>query len=67
MEQESDAEDTRRLVAGPIVCPVCWDHALETLDGLHLTARTTAEQSVSRVHVYRCSAWHVFAVFEQSL
>jgi hypothetical protein len=49
-------------------CPICWDHALEKLEGIRLSARTFAEQPfISRVLVYRCSSWHVFAVFEQAL
>ena len=66
MQQPLEVEESR-LIAGPIVCPVCWDHALERIDGLHLTARTIEERRVSRVLMYRCSHWHVFAVFEQAL
>ena len=68
MEQQTQIEDSSRLVAGPIVCPICWDHALEKLEGVRLSARSFAEQPfVNRVIVYRCSLWHVFAVFEQAL
>jgi hypothetical protein len=68
MEEPHELEVSDRLVAGPIVCPVCWDHALEKLEGVRLSARTFAEQPfISRVHVYRCSHWHIFALFEQAL
>jgi hypothetical protein len=68
MNEPSQVEVSDRLIAGPIVCPICWDHALEKLEGIRLSARTFAEQPfISRVLVYRCSSWHVFAVFEQAL
>jgi hypothetical protein len=66
MNEPLEVEVSDRLVAGPIVCPICWDHALEKLEGIRLSARTFAEQPfISRVLLYRCSSWHIFAVFEQ--
>ena len=65
--QEPLEIDESRLIAGPIVCPLCWDHALERIEGLRLTARTVAEHDVRRVLMYRCSRWHVFALFEQTV
>lgn len=68
MEPQIEIEDSVRSVAGPIVCPICWDHALEKLEGIRLSAKSLAEQPfVNRVIVYRCSSWHVFAVFEHTL
>ena len=68
MNEPLEVEVSDRLIAGPIVCPICWDHALEKLEGIRLSARTFAEQRfISRVLVYRCSSWHVFAVFEHAL
>lgn len=42
-------------VRGPDGCPICWDHDLEKLDNVQLYHGI----------VYRCSSWHVFAVFER--
>ena len=56
-----------RLVAGPVVCPICWGHALERIEGIRLVARTVTEHDISRVLLYRCDHWHMFAVFEQAL
>lgn len=57
-----------QFVAGPIVCPFCWDCALERLEGVRLSARPYVEQpSINRVKVYHCSSWYVFAVFEQTM
>jgi hypothetical protein len=68
MEEPQEFEVSDRLIAGPIVCPICWDHALEKLEGVRLSARTYAEQPfINRALVYRCSSWHIFAVFEQTL
>jgi len=49
----------------PIVCPICWDHAVERIDGIVLTARAMGGRDLSQVKIYRCSAWHLFALFQQ--
>jgi hypothetical protein len=68
MDDETlEVDLTKRRICGPIVCPVCWDHELEPIDGVRMSARTITEHDVSRVSVYRCSAWHMFAVFDQTL
>lgn len=67
MEQSLEVDLTRGLAAGPVVCPICWDHELESIDGIRMIARTVTEHDVSRVSIYRCSAWHMFAVFEQTV
>ena len=66
MQEYLEVEASSTLAPGPIVCPVCWDHALERIDGIHLTARTIMEQDISRVQLFRCSHWHVFALFDQA-
>jgi hypothetical protein len=63
MQESTEIEESARLVAGPIVCPICWDHSLEKIDGIHLSARTVTEHDISRVFLYRCSNWHMFALF----
>jgi hypothetical protein len=67
MQESPEIEESARLVAGPIVCPICWDHALERIEGVHLSARTVIEHDISRVSLYRCSHWHLFALFHQTL
>jgi hypothetical protein len=67
MQQHVEVDLTKGLVAGPIVCPICWDHELEPIEGVRMVARTVTEHDVSRVRLYRCTAWHMFAVFEQTL
>ena len=47
----------------PLVCPVCWDHAVEPMNGVQLTARINGVLSdVHGVSAFRCSHWHVFTV-----
>jgi hypothetical protein len=49
----------------PIVCPVCWNHAVSLVEGTKLTA-TNADGSrpITKVSVYRCVDWHIFALFD---
>ena len=48
----------------PIVCPICWDHAITPLKDIELIALHRTEiQVVPRVATYYCSNWHVFALF----
>ena len=49
----------------PIVCPLCWDHAIERVDGVNLSANNVAGKNVGGASIYRCSHWHMFALFEQ--
>jgi hypothetical protein len=67
MQESVETDESARLVAGPIVCPICWDHALEKIEGIHLSARSISEHDISRVSMYRCCHWHLFALFEQTL
>ena len=50
---------------GPLVCPVCWDHGIEKIEGVTLTASTLLNRPISGAVVYHCNRWHIFAVFEQ--
>lgn len=50
-----------------IVCPVCWDHAVERIEALRLSANTNEGRAVGGAFVYPCSQWHVFALFDQTL
>jgi len=49
----------------PIVCPVCWDRAIERVDGVRLSASNEQGRNIGRAAIYRCSRWHIFALFEQ--
>ena len=52
-------------VHAAIVCPVCWDHAVEPIEGIVLPARAIGGRDLSQVSLYRCSHWHLFALFYQ--
>jgi len=67
MLEPIEPEAPGRLVAGPIVCPICWDHALERIEGIRLSTRTVDEHAIGKVSLYRCSHWHLFALFEREL
>jgi hypothetical protein len=47
------------------VCPVCWDHAIEKIEGLAVSADNLNGKQISGAFLYRCTNWHIFAVFEQ--
>lgn len=48
-----------------IICPQCWDHAVEPIQGVELFALQTSEpRRISDITVYRCQQWHVFAIFK---
>jgi hypothetical protein len=49
----------------PIACPLCLDHTVEQVEGIVLSAQPIGGREISKVSVYRCSFWHLFAVFEQ--
>ena len=62
------SEETEQLPApdeAPIVCPVCWDHAVERVEGIVLSAKTMGGHDLSQVSVYRCAQWRLFALFNQ--
>jgi hypothetical protein len=66
MQHTSDGLSIDPLpVEAPIVCPVCWDHAVERVNGVKLSASNIAGKNVGGATVYRCSHWHLFALFEQ--
>jgi hypothetical protein len=48
-----------------MVCPVCWDHAVERVEGIKLSASNADGKNVGGANIFRCSQWHMFAVFEQ--
>ena len=50
---------------GPLVCPVCWDHSIEKIEGVALTASTLEDRPVSGAQLYHCTRWHVFAIFDR--
>jgi hypothetical protein len=43
---------------------MCWDHAVERIEGVTLSADNLDGKQVSGALLYHCSCWHVFAVFE---
>jgi hypothetical protein len=48
----------------PTICPKCWDNMLEPVSGVELVAvHSSAMTIVSPALLYRCSQWHIFAVF----
>lgn len=47
------------------MCPVCWDHAVERIEGVTVSADNLNGKQISGVNLYHCSYWHAFAVFEQ--
>jgi hypothetical protein len=48
----------------PTICPKCWDNMLEPVSGVELVAlHTSAITIVSPALLYRCSQWHIIAVF----
>jgi hypothetical protein len=52
------------LKESPIICPICWDHAIKPLQEVDLVAvHRTQMQFVPSIATYYCSYWHVFAVF----
>ena len=45
----------------PVVCPVCWDRAVEPVHGVRLSVTINGIPSdVHGVSVFRCSSWHLF-------
>ena len=44
----------------PIVCPVCWDHAIQPVEGVELVALYTDEPLVVGGQL-GVSNWHMFA------
>ena len=49
----------------PIVCPYCWDRAIEPLPTAELFARSGSGERHVAGEVFRCRRWHVFAMFPQ--
>ena len=48
----------------PIVCPNCWDRDIVPVHEVELVAlHTPRVRVVTPVSLYRCSQWHVFAMF----
>jgi hypothetical protein len=48
----------------PTICPKCGDRVLEQVPGVELVAvHTPAITVVSPAPFYRCSRWHIFAIF----
>lgn len=56
------------MVESPVICPYCGDNALKLLPGAELIAMNAPKpRVVSQARIYRCSAWHVFAVFPKQI
>lgn len=47
------------------MCPVCWDHAVEKVEGIKLSASNAEGANVGGASIFRCAQWHMFAVFER--
>ena len=68
MQQQSPEQDAQTaLEQGPIVCPLCWDHVVERIEGVTLSANNMGGRAVTGALIYHCSQWHIFAVFERIL
>jgi len=49
-----------------VTCPFCRDSATEHLPNVELYAKTAGtERRVYSGMVFRCSEWHIFAVFRK--
>jgi hypothetical protein len=66
MQQFAEAETLEALERGPLVCPVCWDHGVERIEGVTLSADNLRGKPISGALLYHCSHWHIFAVFESA-
>ncbi len=67
MQQSTEQENLVALEQGPIVCPVCWDHGVERIEGVELTANHTDGKAISGAVIYHCQHWHIFAMFQQRI
>jgi hypothetical protein len=65
MQQAAQQSASRSPVDTPIVCPVCWDHAVERVEGIKLSANNADGRNVGGANIFRCGQWHLFAVFER--
>ena len=63
MQQLAEPETLNTDYETPVVCPVCWHHAVEKVDGISLSAKAIDGRDIGGVSVYLCSQWHMFAVF----
>jgi hypothetical protein len=46
------------------MCPQCFDSMLQPVEGVELLALHTSEfRIVSPIALYRCTNWHIFAIF----
>jgi hypothetical protein len=66
MQQSIEQENPVALATGPIVCPVCWDHGVERIESVTLSADNLNGKPVSGALLYHCSHWHIFAVFDSA-
>lgn len=64
---KEDVKVSTTPVDVPFVCPICWDHAIEQIEGIVLSAKSVGGRDLSRVSIYRCGHWHLFALFNQPM
>jgi hypothetical protein len=51
-----------------LICPVCWDRDVKTVEGVDLKiSRPTEEHPIRQAAVYHCTKFHYFAVFDENL
>lgn len=65
MRWSAEVRPSSTPVEAPLICPVCCDHGIEPIEGIALSASAMGGRELSRVSVYRCSHWHVFALVYQ--
>ena len=62
MQQVEELEPSHADYETPIVCPVCWHHSVDSVDGIRLSATAINGKDIGGAAVYLCSQWHRFAV-----
>jgi hypothetical protein len=65
MQWSEEIRASKTAIEVPIICPVCWSHDVERIEGIALSARSVGGRDLSQVSMYRCIHWHLFALFYQ--
>ena len=65
MQWSPEVTQSTTPIEAPLSCPVCCDHAIEQIKGIVLSARAMGGRDLTQVTMYRCSHWHLFALFYQ--
>jgi hypothetical protein len=50
----------------PSICPVCWDHTVEPMEGVRLSVTINGVCSnIHRIEAFHCSRWHIFIMVQR--